>query len=72
MTSMKPPYEAVVSPEHYSQHKIQPIEFIMANRLSYAVGNIIKYVCRYNKKAGLEDLQKARQYLDILIEEESK
>ena len=67
-----PPYDAVTNPAHYAQHKIQPLQFIMANNLSYCVGNVIKYVCRYNKKAGLEDLRKAREYIDILIEEESK
>ena len=44
----------------------------MENNLSFAVGNIIKYVCRYDKKNGLEDIQKARQYLDFLEEKYNK
>lgn len=58
-----------VGGNHYRCMKIQPIEFIMANNLSYPVGNIIKYVCRFKHKNGVEDLLKARQYIDILLEE---
>lgn len=56
---------------HY-QTKIQPIEFIMENEIGFVEGNVIKYVCRYKKKNGLEDLKKARHYLDFLIEKEEK
>ncbi len=68
----KAPYDAVENPEHYAQHPIQPIEFIMANKLGYCEGNIVKYVTRYNLKNGVEDLRKARNYLNILIEEHEK
>jgi hypothetical protein len=44
----------------------------MTNKLAYAVGNVIKYVCRYDAKCGMEDLMKARNYLDILIEDYKK
>jgi hypothetical protein len=54
--------------QHYKQWKIQPIEFIHANGLPYIEGNIIKYIMRHKFKNGLEDLKKARHYLDILIE----
>lgn len=66
------PYDAVENPEHYAQHAIQPIEFIMANKLGYCEGNVVKYVCRHNLKGGVEDLKKARNYLNILIEEAEK
>jgi hypothetical protein len=59
-----------ISPNHYARFKIQPVEFIMANGLGFCVGNVIKYVCRYDAKNGLEDLRKARSYLDKLIEQE--
>ena len=58
-----------IDPQHYNRHKIQPIEFIMKNNLSYCVGNVIKYVVRYSYKNGVEDLKKARQYIDFLIPE---
>lgn len=67
-----PPYDAVENPEHYAQHAIQPIEFIMANNLGYCEANVIKYVCRFNLKNGVEDLKKARNYLNILIEEKER
>ncbi len=56
-----------ISPQHYSKYKIEPIEFIQANELDFAQGNIIKYVLRYKDKNGLEDLQKAKQNIDFLI-----
>ena len=61
-----------VGGDHYAVMKIQPIEFILANELGFCEGNVIKYLCRYKRKNGLEDLKKARQYLDFLIEREGK
>ena len=61
-----------VGGDHYAVMKIQPREFILANELGFCEGNVIKYLCRYKRKNGLEDLKKARQYLDFLIERESK
>ena len=40
----------VGSTQHYKDFKIQPIEFITANKLSFIQGNVIKYICRYDKK----------------------
>lgn len=56
-----------ISPHHYARFAVQPLAFIAANRLDFLVGNVIKYVCRYDAKNGLEDLKKARRYLDELI-----
>ena len=62
-----------VGGSHYKNMTIQPVEFIERNNLGFCVGNIIKYVCRYKDKNGIEDLKKARHYVDLLIEiEESK
>lgn len=52
---------------HY-QTPIQPWDYILANSLGFLEGNIIKYVTRYKAKNGVEDLKKARHYLDKLIE----
>lgn len=57
---------------HYEDMKIQPIEFILENNLSFLEGNILKYICRYKSKNGLQDLLKAKHYLDILIEHEQR
>lgn len=53
---------------HY-QGAIQPIDFIMSNNLSFCQGNAIKYVFRYKNKGGIEDLKKAKHYIDFMIEE---
>ena len=58
----------VGSTQHYKDFKIQPIEFITANKLSFIQGNVIKYICRYNKKNGKEDIDKAIHYCELLKE----
>lgn len=60
-------HKDVINPHHYTRFKIQPIDFIESNRLPYSVGNVIKYVCRYDAKDGIRDLYKARHYLDHMI-----
>lgn len=57
-----------ISGEHYKKKKIQPWDFIMANGIGYFEGNAIKYLCRWREKNGVEDLKKARHYIDKLIE----
>jgi len=52
--------------------KIQPIEYILANNLGFAEGNIIKYISRYKNKNGIEDLKKAIHFIELLIEKETK
>ena len=54
--------------DHYKTLSIQPLEYILANNIPYAEGNVIKYVTRWKSKHGVEDLKKARHYLDVLIE----
>ena len=53
---------------HYKQMAIQPVQYIHANGLGYCEANIVKYVSRWRGKNGLEDLLKARHYIDLLIE----
>ena len=59
-----------VGGEHYKNLKIQPIDYILENNLGYCEANIIKYVTRWRDKNGIEDLRKAKHYIDILIERE--
>ena len=47
---------------------IQPLEFLVKNNIPFAAGNVIKYLCRYKHKNGIEDLKKARHYIDVLID----
>lgn len=60
--------KSVKNQKHYMQYKIQPATFIAANNIGYFEGNVIKYVCRYQLKNGIEDLKKAQHYLEMLIE----
>jgi hypothetical protein len=62
-----------VNPSHYKQGGIECIEAIKAalgeGFPDYLRGNVMKYLWRYDKKNGVEDLKKARWYLDRLIKE---
>ena len=59
-----------VGGSHYKSKAIQPWDYIAANGLGYFEGNVVKYVSRWRDKAGVADLEKARHYLDKLIEME--
>jgi len=54
-------------PHHYTQGKIEPWDYVKANELDYFEGNVIKYVTRHTNKGGKEDLEKAKVYLDKMI-----
>ena len=54
--------------EHYKKYAIQPAEFITKNELGFLEGCVIKRICRYEDKNGLEDLKKAKHEIDLLIE----
>lgn len=61
------PQDNVVLPNHYARFKIEPITFICENKLDFFQGNIVKYVCRHDAKNGIEDLKKAKRYLEMYI-----
>lgn len=61
------PKQTQVGGDHYAKLPIQPIEYIMKNGLDFCAGNVVKYVTRYKSKNGIEDLHKARHYIDLLI-----
>ncbi|HEY9818885.1 MAG TPA: DUF3310 domain-containing protein [Candidatus Obscuribacterales bacterium] len=56
---------------HYKTMSIQPVEYIHANNIGYCEGAVIKYVSRWRSKNGIEDLRKARHFIDLLIELEA-
>ena len=58
-----------INPSHYKQGNIEVIEFILDQNLNYMDGNVVKYITRYKHKNGLEDLKKARWYINKIIEE---
>ena len=62
-----------VAGNHYKGKAIQPWDYIASNQLGYFEGNIVKYVSRWKEKGGVQDLEKAKHYLEKLIElEKSK
>lgn len=57
---------------HYKELAIQPVEFIHANGIGFIEGNVIKYISRWRSKNGIADLEKAKHYIDLLIELEQR
>lgn len=60
-----------IKPTYYGTG-IDVIEFCLRNNLTFMQGNVIKYVTRYKDKNGIEDLEKAKEYIDRLIEYEKR
>ena len=60
--------EEQVGGKHYRSMKIQPVEFINDNKLLFAEGNAIKYICRHSVKGKEEDIKKAIWYLNRHLE----
>jgi DnaJ-class molecular chaperone len=62
---MKAPSNPIVHPAHYTFSAIEPIDVIEAWQLGFHLGNVLKYVARAGRKESkLDDLKKARWYLD--------
>lgn len=61
-----------VAGDHYKKLAIQPVEYIHANNIGYFEGNVIKYVSRWRSKNGIKDLEKAKHYIELLIELETR
>ena len=62
------PYKKQIGGNHYLNMKIQPSEFINKNKLQFAEGNAIKYICRHASKGEVQDLEKAKHYIDMIID----
>ena len=60
--------EEQVGGKHNQSMKIQPAEFINENKLLFAEGNAIKYICRHSVKGKEEDIKKAIHYLEMILE----
>jgi len=63
-----------IEPNHYTDMQLSPLDYIIANEgdFTWCIANVIKYVSRYKRKNGLEDLKKAKWYLERQIEELEK
>lgn len=61
-----------VGGSHYKNMAIQPIEYIYANNMPFIEASILKYISRWRNKNGIQDLMKAKHFIELLIELESK
>lgn len=59
-----------VGGKHYKGMGIQPTEYAYKNKLDPFQFNVVKYVTRFRDKAGIQDLEKAKHYIEMLIEQE--
>ena len=60
-----------VGGNHYKDCKVQPIEYIVGNDLTFCEGNAIKYITRHRRKGeGRRDIEKAIHYLEMILETE--
>lgn len=62
------PLEIQVGGNHYKGLPIQPVQYIFENGIGYFEGNVIKYVSRWRSKGGIADLEKAKHYIEMLID----
>jgi hypothetical protein len=61
-------YKKQIGGSHYKSMVVQPSEFINKNRLQFAEGSAIKYICRHSAKGKEEDIKKAIHYLEMILE----
>ena len=61
-----------INPAHYKQGEIEVIDFILDQNMDYLTANVQKYISRWRFKDGIDDLRKARWFLDKLIEQQMK
>jgi hypothetical protein len=75
LKELQPP-DIIKQPEHYAQHPIQPVDFVMSNGLSFWAGNVIKYICRAGNKlyhgqdpvqSEITDIKKAIRYCEMRL-----
>lgn len=67
----KTPLDLQVGGGHYKTMVIQPVEYITKNNLGYCEANVVKYISRWRDKGGKKDLEKAKHYIDLLIQLEN-
>lgn len=61
-----------VGGSHYKKYAIQPVEYIHKNGLGYIEGSVVKYITRWRDKNGIQDLEKAKHFIELLIEQEER
>lgn len=59
-----------IHPDHYKGYAFDVIDIANEYGLDFLEGNVLKYLLRWKRKNGLEDLKKAQTYLNLLIEKQ--
>lgn len=67
MPTKDPALDKQIGGDHYRKLKIQPFEFIIQNEIPFLEGCVIKRMCRWRAKGGVQDLLKAKHEIDLLI-----
>ena len=65
-------YEKQIGGSHYKKMKIQPSTFVHENKMLFAEGNVIKYICRHPHKDGRQDIEKVIHYCEMILERDYK
>lgn len=55
-------------PAHYTQYKVDYYTVNLINQLPFGEGEVVKYITRWQMKNGIEDLQKAKRVIEMMIE----
>lgn len=66
------PLASQIGGGHYKTKAIQPVEYVHANGLGFIEGSVIKYVTRWRDKGGFSDLEKAKHFIELLIQLEQR
>ena len=69
--AVKKASEIQIAGNHYKKFAIQPAEFCHINKIPYLEATAIKYLCRWRDKGGFEDLEKAKHFIDLIMEYEN-
>ena len=65
---MEKPTDKQVGGDHYKNCTIQPVVYIESNKLGFLMGNVVKYVTRYAVKSNVQDLEKAKHYIELQMQ----
>ena len=63
--------ERQVGGDHYKSCKIQPVDYIVENNLTFLEGNVVKYITRHRRKGeGASDIEKVIHYCELILEKD--
>ena len=65
---MEKPTDKQVGGAHYKNCTIQPVVYIESNKLGFLMGNVVKYVTRYSVNSNVQDLEKAKHYIELQLQ----